>query len=143
MNIKIFNYPNMKKLFAILFFIATALSSVAQHERDKGLSLHMLPERVAKLSNEKGGFTVSAPIPIKQSVAMDAKEVMQYFNESPEAVRRNGIWIVFTNPSSYSEAEKEQLKRLIADCKQKSIPIYTCRANELNRNGWKAGGVME
>ena len=103
----------------------------------------MLPERVAKLSNGKGGFTVSSPVPKTQVENLNAQETIKYFHDLPEIARKNGIWIVYTAPSSYSAAEKEQLKRLVADCQQKAIPIFTCGASELKRKGWKAGGLIE
>lgn len=53
----------MNRLFTVFVVIATSLSAFADPERNLGLSLHMLPERVANISGEKGGFTVSSPAP--------------------------------------------------------------------------------
>jgi hypothetical protein len=133
----------MKQIIAVCFILATTLVAFAQPERDKGLSLHMLPDRVAKISNQSGGFTVSAPAPKKDAPAMDANKTMEYFQGLPDQVKKNGIWIVYTHPSSYSDKEKTQLKNLIDECKKKSIPIFTCRAAELDKNKWKAGGLIE
>ena len=88
----------MNRILTLCFIIVSTLSSVAQPERDKGLSLHMLPERVAKISNEKGGFTVSAPVPQGNLAALNDEATMAYFQKLPEAVKKNGIWIVYTHP---------------------------------------------
>ena len=133
----------MKQILTLFIFLITALSVVAQPEREKGLSLHMLPDRVAKISAQTGGFTISAPAPKEEIPAMDASKTMEYFQRLPEQVRENGIWIVYTHPSSYSDKEKIQLRNLVDACKKKSIPIFSCRAADLNKKKWKAGGLIE
>lgn len=134
----------MKHLITICTILVTTLTAVAQPERSKGLSLHMLPERVAQIDNAKGGFTVSSPIPAgKQMPAMNADQTILYFGKLPESVRKNGIWVVYSHPSSYSEDEKNQLKKLVASSDEKKIPIFTCRASELSKSNWKVGGLIE
>jgi hypothetical protein len=133
----------MKQIIATCLILATTLVAFAQPERDKGLSLHMLPDRVAKISNQTGGFTVSTTAPKREIPAMDANKTLEYFLGLPDAVQKNGIWIVYSHPSSYSEKEKTELKNLINECKKKSIPIFTCRAAELDKKNWKAGGLIE
>ena len=133
----------MNQILTVCFIFATTLSSFAQPERDKGLSLHMLPDRVARISNTKGGFTVSAPTPKEEIPAMDDKKVMDYFQQLPEQVKKNGIWVVYTHPSSYSDKEKKQLKELVEESKKQTISIFTCRASELNNKNWKAAGLIE
>lgn len=133
----------MNRILTLCIIFATALSAFAKPERDKGLSLHMLPDRIAKMDNEKGGFTVSSPAPRKEMPAMDAKQILEYFQHLPASVKENGIWIVYTHPSSYSDPEKEQLKKLVDKSREKGIPIFTCRAMELKKKNWKAGGLIE
>ena len=133
----------MNRILVAFLLIVSTLSAFAQPERDKGLSLHLLPNRVAKISNEKGGFTVSAPAPKEKIPAMDAKETMEYFQHLPDPLKKNGIWIVYTHPSSYSQEEKEQLKKLIEESKEKAVPVFTCQASELSKNNWKAEGLIE
>ena len=58
------------------------------------------------------------------------------FRGLPASVRQNGIWIVTTHPSSYSESEQATLKALSALCAERKIAIYTCRASELPE-GWR------
>jgi hypothetical protein len=125
----------IKTLFA--FYIAAAVLSAAEPSRERGLSVHMLPDRVAKISGEHGGFTITVPGTNRPgSTFAEATELLAYFDKLPAAIRQNGIWIVTTHPSSYSEEEKAELARLTAICAEKKIPVYTCRAADLPK-GWK------
>ena len=97
----------------------------------------MLPDRVAKISGEHGGFSVTDPgTKNKGKTYGDPKELFAYLQHLPAATQENGIWIVTTHPTSYSEAEQAKLKALADLCTAKNIPIYTCRGSELP-NGWK------
>lgn len=125
----------MKALFLLL--LTASLLVAAEPTREAGLSVHMLPDRVAKISGEHGGFTVTEPATQAKGGTYGApKELFAYFQSLPAATQQNGIWVVTTHPSSYSEAEQGKLKALIALCADKSIPIFTCRGSELP-NGWK------
>jgi len=120
----------------ILIFLLTATFLVAaEPTREGGLSVHMLPDRVAKLSGEHGGFTVTDPATKQRgSTYVEPKQLLAYFQHLPAAVQQNGIWIVTSHPDSYSESEPAKLKALIALCAER-IPVYTCRASELPK-GW-------
>jgi hypothetical protein len=122
----------------ILFLLLTTTLAVgAEPTRDGGLSVHILPDRVAKFSGGHGGFTVTDPATGNPgSTYATPKELLAYFQQLPAAVRQNGIWVVTTHPDSYSDIEQAKLKELIALCAGNDIPIYTCRASELP-NGWK------
>jgi hypothetical protein len=123
---------------AILFLLLTAtLVIAAEPTRDGGLSVHMLPDSVSKLSGDHGGFTVTDPATNRRgSTYAEPKELLAYFQQLPPAVQQNGIWIVTTDPDAYSDSEQTKLKVLIALCVGKTIPIYTCRASQLPK-GWK------
>ena len=124
------------KAFLILLLTATFLVA-AEPTREGGLSVHMLPDRVAKISGEHGGFTVTDPATKERGTTYpQPKELLTYFQHLPAAVQQNGIWIVTTHPDSYSESEQAKLQALIALCTEKKIPIYTCRASELPK-GWQ------
>jgi hypothetical protein len=126
----------MKSLVLLLLLAASVLVA-AEPRREAGLSVHMLPDRVAKISGEHGGFTVTDPATgAKGSTYGEPKELFAYFQRLPAATQENGIWVVTTNPASYSDAEQAKLKALIALCTDKNVPIYTCRGSELP-NGWK------
>ena len=47
----------------LLFFLISASSVLAaEPARESGLSVHMLPERVARIGGQHGGFSVTDPI---------------------------------------------------------------------------------
>lgn len=127
--------PAMKTLFFLL--ISASFLIAAEPTREAGLSVHMLPDRVAKISGERGGFTVTDPTTkAKGSTYGDPKELVAYVQGLPAAVQQNGIWVVTTHPTSYSEAEQAKLKELVTLSATKNIPVFTCRGSELP-NGWK------
>jgi hypothetical protein len=49
----------MKKALLTLLALSMTFSLLGEPRREKGISMHMLPERVAKISGKKGGFAVS------------------------------------------------------------------------------------
>ena len=51
-------------------------------------------------------------------------------------VQKNGIWIVYTHPDSYTPKELKELTSLVEDSKNGAFILFTCRASELP-NGWK------
>jgi hypothetical protein len=114
--------------------VAAAVCFAAEPDRAKGLSVHMLPDRVAQISGKSGGFTVGSELYV------DPGKLVDYFRSLPAATQENGIWVVTTHPSAYSVAEREKLRALIALCQQQKIPIFTCRGSELPA-GWKRSEV--
>jgi hypothetical protein len=126
----------MKTLFYLL--LTASFLVAAEPKREAGLSVHLLPERVAKISGGHEGFTVSDPTGKSDGKTYgDPKKLFEYFQSLHPATQENGIWIVTTDPTSYSKAEMAKLKALIALCTANSAPIYTCRGSELP-SGWKA-----
>ena len=101
--------------------------------------MHMLPERVAKISGKQGGFTVSyAPYLApekKEPLLKSLKEFKTFVEKQKSEVRENGVWIVTTNPVSYSEAEKKLLEHVSASFPGSEVPIFVCRGSELP-DGW-------
>ena len=128
----------MPVLKTILFLLlTTTLAMCAEPTRDEGLSVHMLPDSVAKFGGGHGGFTVTDPATKRPgSTYSTPKELLAYFQQLPAAVRQNGVWVVTTHPDSYSESERAKLDELIETCVSKDIPIYPCRASDLPK-GWK------
>jgi hypothetical protein len=124
----------MRAFAIIAVALAAATSFAGEPDRAKGLSVHMLPERVAQISGKSGGFTLES-----QTYA-DATELLSYFHTLSAATQENGIWVVTTHPSVYSAAEREKLRALIAQCQKEKIPIFTCRGSELS-TGWKRSEV--
>jgi len=117
------------RIVATILCVA-AVCIAGEPERAKGLSAHMLPERVAKISGQSGGFTVG------EQTYSDAAQLIAYFHTLPSATQENGIWVVTTSPSAYSAAEREKLRVLVTQCQQQKIPVFTCRGSELP-GGWK------
>ena len=93
------------KAVIILFFTASILIA-AEATREGGLSAHMLPERIARISGEKGGFTVADPsTKDRGDTYAKPEELLAYFVGLPASVQQNGIWIV-TLTKFYSRTRK-------------------------------------
>jgi hypothetical protein len=122
---------------ALLFWLsAFAMCSAGEPDRANGLSVHMLPDRVAQIDGRSGGFTVRD----SQTTYAQPTELVAYFHTLPAATQENGLWVVTTHPRAYSAAEREKLRALIALCQQEKIAVSTCRGSEL-ASGWKRGEV--
>ena len=125
----------MRTLFILL--LTASMLSAAEPTREGGLSVHMLPDRVAEIDGQHGGFTVTDPATRRPGATYgQPKELLDYLSHLPASIQQNGIWAVLTNPTSYSEGEQAKLKALAKLCAEKKIPLYTCRAAELPK-GWK------
>ncbi len=130
----------MKYLTLLIVFAAVSFAGAAP-VRESGLSIHLLPDRVAKIEGGKGGFTVTDPKDPKNSkTCPEVASLVEYILKQPEGRRDNGVWVVYTNPSSYSQEEKGRLADLISKLQAQKIPIFTCRASELTSGGWKEAG---
>lgn len=101
--------------------------------------MHMLPERVAKISGKEGGFTVSyAPYlapETKEPLLTSLDEFKAFVTKQKIEVKKNGVWIVTTNPVSYSKEEKALLDEVSTAFRESEIPIFVCRGSELP-DGW-------
>jgi hypothetical protein len=125
---------------AVFVWLATlAMCAASEPDRAKGLSVHMLPDRVAQIDGRHGGFT-ARDANGTESTYVDGKQLVAFFQTLPPATQENGIWVVTTHPSAYSPAEHEKLRALLELCRQKNIPVFTCRGSELP-GGWKRSEV--
>jgi hypothetical protein len=124
-------------LMSTLSAFATGASSP---ERSKGISMHMLPKRVADLGGGKWGFAVTyakyLKIEAEPPTLQTTKEFLSFVRKQDEAVQENGVWIVITDPDAYSTAEKALLEDIKIACQKESIPLFVCRGTDLP-NGWK------
>jgi len=133
----------MTRIVAVLMtlVIGTTLfgSSAAAQERSQGISVHMLPKRVADIGGRPWGFTVDSSPRLKAAaqrpVFQTAEDILSFIRKQDSEVQQNGLWIVTTNPDAYSEAEKTLLENVKSMCRQEGIPLFICRASELP-NGW-------
>ncbi|WP_346331011.1 hypothetical protein [Prosthecobacter sp. SYSU 5D2] len=118
-------------LLLVISLFTLGLAAV-EPVREEGLSVHMLPDRVAKLSGKHGGFTVDRSKPALKT----ADEVITHLEGLPKKTQANGIWVVTTHPTSYSEEETQKLESLASLGSAKGIPVFTCRASGLPA-GWQ------
>jgi hypothetical protein len=128
------------KLILAALLLLASFAVAATPERGKGISMHMLPKRVADLSGAKWGLTVSASPNLTPDAAtttlQKAKEFVAFVQKQSSSVQENGVWVVMTNPDAYSVAEKQFLDEVIAVCEKQKILLFVTRASDLP-NGWK------
>jgi hypothetical protein len=124
--------------FAVSAILAVMPTATAQ-ERSQGVSVHMLPKRVANLGRKPWGFTVDYSPRLKPEpqspVIQTAAELISYLRKQSPQVQENGIWIVTTSPEAYSEEEKTLLEDVKSMCRSERIALFICRASQLP-NGW-------
>ena len=127
------------RIVILIFLLVSSFSYAEEPTREKGISVYALPMRVAKLSNKPWGFEVKyAPylkketgIPYLQTI----EQLLEYINKQDLAVIQNGLWVVTTNPSAYSEQELTLQNKIKTILPNKNIPLYWVRGSEL-KNGF-------
>lgn len=129
-------------LTIILFLFFTISCSPSSPKRELGLSAHLLPKSVADLDTTgeiEWGYMVSQTknliTPLERPVFQGLNDLIAYFLKQSSEVQQNGIWVVTTNPDSYSDSEKESVETLKKLCKEKNISLFFCRGSNLP-NGW-------
>ena len=132
----------MRKLSSVFILIAFTISvaHAMEPERNKGISVHALPKRVAKLSGSPWGFQVSfAPYLIPepgQPFLQSLEDVLAYVKKQDKSVIENGLWVVTTHPASYSKEEIEFQNKVKQELPKHKIPLSWARGSELH-NGFK------
>jgi hypothetical protein len=125
--------------FVVLLVLAWTCAAADQPDRARGISVHMLPKRVADQSGQKWGFVVSygqhlrpeAAPPVLQS----PNDILSYVRKQEKSVQQNGLWIVTSNPAAYSEPENALLADVKVMCHREHIPLFIARGSELP-DGW-------
>ena len=133
----------MNRIAAVLMAMVVSgilfASTAAAQERSQGISVHMLPKRVADIGGRSWGFTVDSSPRLKvespRPTIQTIEDLLSFIRKQDAGVQENGLWIVTTNPDSYSEAEKSLLEMVKSKCREERIPLFICRASELP-NGW-------
>jgi hypothetical protein len=130
-----------RRLFALLSIVGlSCAASVATPERSKGISMHMLPKRVADIAGKKWGLNVDYARYLKpeseQPVLQTSDEFLAFVRKQDKDVQENGAWIVTTNPDAYSDAETKLLEEIKLLCQKEKFPLFIVRASELP-DGWK------
>lgn len=124
----------------LLLLLAALVVVAGAPERSKGISMHMLPKRVAELGGQKWGFVVTYADYLKpekeQPVLQSSSEVLSFVRKQEKAVQANGVWIVVTHPDAYSEPEKALLEDIKNLCRKEAIPLFIARGSQLP-NGWQ------
>jgi hypothetical protein len=114
-------------------------ASAGAQERSQGISVHMLPKRVADIGGMAWGFTVDHSPRLKAGsqhlTIQTVADLLSFIRQQDTGVQENGLWIVTTNPDAYSEAEKALLESVKSMSREERIPLFICRAAELP-NGW-------
>ena len=131
----------MKKvIFLLLVFVCTCSVLNAQPARQNGLSAHFVPKSdPGAFGVSKSGFAVSQSSdlkPVTERPLFDTPEqLVEYFLSQSQEIQGNGLWVVTTHPKAYSEDETKSIETLKKLCREKSIPLFFCRAMLLP-NGW-------
>lgn len=124
----------------IALLLTTFAVAATTPERARGISLHMLPKRVAELGNMKWGLTVTPASYLtpdaRSTTLQSASEFVAFVEKQSASVKQNGVWIVTTHPAAYSEQEKAFLDDVIKACVKERIPLFIVRGSRLP-NGWK------
>jgi hypothetical protein len=114
--------------------LSTLLLPAVAQERSKGISVHMLPKRVADLGGAPWGFSVSmvgtkrvASPPVIQT----ATDLLAFCRGQEPSVQENGIWIVVTDPDAFSQPEKDLLESVSllagkSESRCSSVARYGC-----------------
>lgn len=134
----------MRIISAIIFLTLVSVSfpafSTATPDRAKGISMHMMPKRVADIGGKKWGLVVTYAEYLKpepaEPVVQSAMEFLTFVRKQDKVVQENGAWIVTTHPDAYSAPEKDVLEDIKALCRKQSIPLFIVRGSELP-NGWR------
>lgn len=130
-----------RTLFAsLLLLVLPVVVQAGEPQRSQGISIHMLPKRVAKISGRPSGFSVDYSPKLKnetvQPVLQTGQELLAYVRKQDATVQENGVWVVITNPDAYSEEEMKLLEEVESLCREQKVPLFVSRASELP-NGWK------
>ena len=138
----------MRRILLTLFFLFSfiPIAFAAEPQRSQGLSVHMLPKRVAALGGRPWGFSVDfsprLKVENKLTVFQSPDALLSFLRIQDLDVQKNGIWLVFTAPEAYSAQELSMLNELKTLCTREKIPLFLCRATELP-DGWKRYGELQ
>src|SRR2546429_3657428 len=75
---------------ALAWLVTLTVCLASEPERAKGLSVHMLPDRIAQLANCNTGFTARDANGTESTYA-DAKQLVAFFQTLPAPIQENGI----------------------------------------------------
>jgi len=124
-------------ILLLIFFLIAPATYAGEPQRDKGITVHALPKRVADLSGQPWGLQVTYAPYLKpepgQPYLQSVEDVLEYVGKQDKSVLENGLWIVTTNPSAYSEQETDFLNKLKIEVPKHNIPLFWARGSELSK----------
>lgn len=127
-------------IFFCLLLQSASYSDNFEPERSKGISVHLTPESVVQIANDKNiqRFIVTFEDEKGAYQAVDNKAVslIENIKTLPENFQQNGIWVVLTHPDSYSVQDQTELAELERLAAINKIPLFESRASELP-DSWK------
>lgn len=132
--------------FLSLFLLSSALNSCSstapeaaatipslplplQPQRAAGISLHLLPERVAILSGQHGGFNAHNRAGEGRFFATP-EELQVWLNQQDLSSLQNGLWLMTSHPAAYADEEWQKVERLKGFCTSRKIPFFITRASQ-------------
>jgi hypothetical protein len=126
----------MKQLMVFfVLMLALPAAGLCDPVREKGISMQMLPERVAKIEGLPWGFWVDyaeyLEPEIRQPVLQTPVEFISYVMKQKPEVRSNGVWVVLFNPAAYTEEENALLEKIKSACRKSDITLFVCLATEM------------
>ncbi len=131
-----------RNALALLYLFTVPLFCVYADEpvRQKGVSAHMLPKRVADLGGIGAwGFQIDLnPLlkpEVERPVLQTPEGLLQYVRKQIPEVISNGVWIVTTHPTAYSDQEKKLFDDVKTQLPKQGIRLFICRGSDLP-NGW-------
>ena len=108
-------------------------------ERANGISMHMLPKRVADIGGTQWGLTVAndnlSTTESQPPALQTTEQFLSFVRKQDVVIQENGVWIVVTDPDAYSSSEKTLLEDIKVLCQKEKIPLFIARAKDLP-NGW-------
>jgi hypothetical protein len=89
----------VSRITAVLMTLAVSVTLFAPvataQERSQGISVHMLPKRVADIGGRPWGFTVDPSTKLKAAsprpVLQTAEEMLSFIRQQDAAVQHNGL----------------------------------------------------
>ena len=122
----------MKRILLLLIIVMLALPAVSAAEpvRAKGISMQMLPARVAKIDELPWGFWVDYADYLepeaKQPVLQTPIEFTSYVSKQKPEVKANGVWITLFNPGAYKVEEEDLLEKIKSASNKIGVELFFC-----------------
>ena len=114
-------------------------ANIDVQNRERGVSVYLVPENVDKMVEKKSVrrfIIASSKNPGIEGAAQTAEDLVGNLLEAYHEELTYGMWLVLTNPNSYSEKDSQEKANLEALARKHKIPLFVCRGMDLP-NGWK------